>query len=107
MKKAKQENSEGDGAGLSEGEEEQESAREVFKDEEFVGEKGDEEDDEECDGPELPSGLTGEEEPPLVSVEDVCLFVCLSVSVLQSGVYVFMLFSFPQERLRISRLHHW
>ncbi|XP_017325633.1 ATP-dependent RNA helicase DDX18 [Ictalurus punctatus] len=59
VKKAKQENSDGDGAGLSEGEEEQESAREVFKDEEFVGEKGDEEDDEECDGPELPSGLTG------------------------------------------------
>ncbi|XP_053483172.1 ATP-dependent RNA helicase DDX18 [Ictalurus furcatus] len=59
VKKAKHENSEGDGAGLSEGEEEQESAREVFKDEEVVGEKGDEEDDEECDGPELPSGLTG------------------------------------------------
>lgn len=92
MKKAKQENSEGDGAGLSEGEEEQESAREVFKDEEFVGEKGDEEDDEddeECDGPELPSGLTGEEEPPLVSVEDVCLFVCQCFAVWCVCVYAF------------------
>lgn len=67
MKKAKQENSETDGAELSEGGEEQGSAKakEIFQDEEGDGEK---DGDEECDGPELPSGLTGEEEPPLVCV---------------------------------------
>ncbi|KAB5577207.1 hypothetical protein PHYPO_G00207270 [Pangasianodon hypophthalmus] len=56
VKKAKQENSEGDGAELSEEGEEQESAKEVFQDEEEDAEK---DEDEECDGPELPSGLTG------------------------------------------------
>ncbi|XP_060732687.1 ATP-dependent RNA helicase DDX18 [Tachysurus vachellii] len=60
VKKAKQENSEGDEAELSEGGEEEERSKEGFKDVDEDGEKdGDEEEEEECDGPELPSGLTG------------------------------------------------
>ncbi|KAK3543557.1 hypothetical protein QTP70_023889 [Hemibagrus guttatus] len=59
VKKAKQENNEVDGAELSEGGEEQESAEEGFKDDAEDGEKDGDEEEEECDGPELPSGLTG------------------------------------------------
>ncbi|KAG7331025.1 hypothetical protein KOW79_004994 [Hemibagrus wyckioides] len=58
VKKAKQENNEGNGAELSEGGEEQESAKEGFK-EDDDGEKDGDEEEEECDGPQLPSGLTG------------------------------------------------
>lgn len=64
VKKAKQDKCDDDCVEQSEGEEEQECAKEVFQ-----GEDDDDyDDDEECDGPELPSGLTGEEEP---------LFVCV------------------------------
>lgn len=97
MKKAKQENSEGDEAELSEGGEEEESSKEGFKD----GEKDGDEEEEECDGPELPSGLTGEEEPSVVCGR------CLLDRVLR-GVGVFMLYflSFVhQERLKIRVLH--
>ncbi|XP_027020396.1 ATP-dependent RNA helicase DDX18 [Tachysurus fulvidraco] len=59
VKKAKQENSEGDEAELSEGGEEEERSKEGFKDVDEDGEKDGDDDEEECDGPELPSGLTG------------------------------------------------
>lgn len=65
VKKAKQNSSEGDRTELSERGEEQEGAKGVFQDEEGDGgEKDGDNEDEECDGLELPSGLTGEEERP-------------------------------------------
>ncbi|KAF7709638.1 ATP-dependent RNA helicase DDX18 [Silurus meridionalis] len=55
VKKAKQENSNGDEAELSEAGEEQEGANEVLED----GENDGDEQDDDSDQPELPSGLTG------------------------------------------------
>lgn len=60
VKKAKQDKCDADGVEQSEGEEEQECAKEVFQGED---DDNDKDEDEECDGPELPSGLTGEKEP--------------------------------------------
>lgn len=108
MKKTKQEKSEGGEAELSEGGEEQESAKakEAFED----GEKdGDVDDDEECEGPELPSGLTGKEEPLCVCKRNNLLCVMfVGLPVCYRLVCVLVLYiSFPQELLRISRSHHW
>lgn len=75
MKKAKPGKCEGDGAELSEGGEEQGSANEAFKDEE---EDGETDRDEECDGPELPSGLTGKEASLCVCMVFVCMILCYS-----------------------------